>query len=131
MNSSSPSISSCQSSSCSKHRRFVCGQCQAGYCVLGRPPESTSQGEIAETLSVGKTKISEWLSRTVKDNKEKRDRKIFDLWLACWTQEEIAEAVGVEKQRVGEVICPDLASLPKADKAAAEHAVDFDVRSSG
>jgi hypothetical protein len=26
---------------------------------------------------------------------EARDKRIFDLWLACWTQEEIAEMVGM------------------------------------
>ncbi len=46
-----------------------------------------------------------WLARTAKDNKDKRDRKIFDLWLACYTMEEIAEItaepVGTVKRLLG------------------------------
>jgi transcriptional regulator with XRE-family HTH domain len=44
------------------------------------------------------------LARTVKENKEKRDRTIKDMWLACYTQEEIAETVGCTHQAVSEVL---------------------------
>jgi hypothetical protein len=54
-----------------------------------------------------------------------QNRRIFDLWLACWTEQEIAEATGVHRDTVNE-ICRNLADLPKSDKAAAEHATDFD-----
>jgi hypothetical protein len=77
-------------------------------------------------LSVSERTIREWLSRIDKDAKEARDRKIFELWLACWTQEEIAESVGVHKDTADE-ICRKLANLPKSDKAAGEHATDFEV----
>lgn len=32
-----------------------------------------------------------WLSRIDKDAKEARNKRIFDMWLACYTQDEIAE----------------------------------------
>ena len=56
------------------------------------------------------------------------------MWLSCHTQEEIAKAEGMTKQAIGQ-ICKDFADLQKIDKsskAAAEHAVDFEVpRGSG
>ncbi len=33
-----------------------------------------------------------------------RDKKIFDLWMACYTQEEIGEIVGCVKSTVNEVL---------------------------
>jgi hypothetical protein len=47
------------------------------------------------------------------------------MWMACATQEEIAAATDVTKETVSQ-ICQNLADLPKSDKSAAEHAVDFD-----
>ena len=41
-----------------------------------------------------------WLSRTLKEEKERKRDKAFALWLACHTQEEIAEAVEVPRQTV-------------------------------
>jgi len=34
------------------------------------------------------------LSRIDKDAKDARNRRIFNLWMACYTQQEVAEAVG-------------------------------------
>ncbi len=42
--------------------------------------------------------------------------------MACHTQQEIAEFVGVHKDTINE-ICRNLADLPESDKAAAEHAI--------
>ena len=50
---------------------------------------------IAAALGVAESTISQWLSRTRKDEKERQRKKARALWLACYTQEEIAEAVGV------------------------------------
>jgi predicted transcriptional regulator len=59
--------------------------------------------DIASCLSVSKCTVSGWLARTVKDNKEKRDKQIFDMWLACYTEQEIADSVGITKQAVGQI----------------------------
>jgi hypothetical protein len=55
--------------------------------------------------------------------------RIFDLWLACWTQQEIANEVGVTNQQVSQLTAelPDIGKLAKGDKTSAEHATDFDV----
>jgi len=47
-------------------------------------------------------------------------QKLVDLWLACYTQEEIGQMVGVHKDTVSG-ICRNLAELPESDKPAAEH----------
>jgi hypothetical protein len=63
-----------------------------------------------------------------KDAKEARNRRIFDLWMACWTEEEIAAECGCSRQPVKEVV-DEMASLPKHPKqhqAAADHATDFE-----
>jgi len=82
---------------------------------------------LAKILSVSPRTVRGWLSRIDKDAKEARNRRIFELWMQCWTQEEIAEAVGLTKVAVHEV-CSETASLPKLnkpDQAAATHATDF------
>ena len=86
-----------------------------------------SYEDIADTLSVGKKRVSEWLSRVVKDNKEKRDRKIFDMWLACSTQQEIAEACDISQPQLAEVL-KNIGTVFKnqSDKSLADHATDFD-----
>ncbi len=51
-----------------------------------------------------------------------------DLWLACHTQQHIAEAEGVARTLVTAMADDfvNFGNLSKNDKAAAEHAVDFD-----
>ena len=44
--------------------------------------------------------VSKWLSRTLKEEKERKKETAFNLWLACHTQEEIAEAVDMTQQAV-------------------------------
>ena len=48
------------------------------------------------------------------------------MWLACYTQQEIADAVGIGQAEVAKSI-PNgvLAELNKTDQSAAEHATDF------
>jgi hypothetical protein len=63
-----------------------------------------------------------------KDAKEARNKRIFDLWLACWTNQDIADDCGCSEPTVRDVIAEsaDLPKLRKQDIAAAEHATDFD-----
>jgi transposase len=57
-----------------------------------------SQVEIAKVLGVSAPTVSKWLSRTIKEEKEAKQKKAREMWLACATQEEVAEAVGVTVQ---------------------------------
>jgi DNA-binding XRE family transcriptional regulator len=56
--------------------------------------------DIATALGVSKQRVSDWLSRKIKENKEKKQKKARAMWLACATQEEIAEAVGVAQRTI-------------------------------
>jgi DNA-directed RNA polymerase specialized sigma subunit len=47
-----------------------------------------------------------------KDAKHARDKRIFDLWLACYTQDEIGDTVGVSKMEVSRT-CNEMAKLPE------------------
>lgn len=87
-----------------------------------------SYDAIAAHLSVGKAKVSSWLARTVKDQKEKRDKRIFDLWLACYTQEEMANEVGVPRETVRNQVDGFGQTVLENQKAKtlADHTVDFD-----
>ena len=81
---------------------------------------------LAAILSVSERTVRDWLSRVDKDAKEARDKRIFDLWLACYTQQEIANAVGIGQAEVAKSIPNgELAELNKTDQSSAEHATDF------
>lgn len=54
-----------------------------------------SQADIAKVLGVSAPTVSKWLSRTIKEEKEAKQKKAREMWLACATQEETAEAVGM------------------------------------
>jgi predicted transcriptional regulator len=56
------------------------------------------QKDIAASLGVSASTVSEWLSRTIKEEKERKKAKAYDMWLACATQQEIADAVDVALQ---------------------------------
>ena len=59
-----------------------------------------SQNEIAGRLGVSQSTVSQWLSRTLKEEKERKKEKAFALWLSCHTQEEIADAVDVPRKTI-------------------------------
>jgi len=82
---------------------------------------------LAATLSVSERTVRDWLSRIDKDTKEARDKRIFAAWLACRTQQEIADAEGVSQKYISEQADSyQTADLPSGMKAAAEHATDFE-----
>jgi hypothetical protein len=54
------------------------------------------------------------------DVKDERDRLIFKRWLACWTQQEIADEVGLSRPQVTEILS-EMAELPKPTKPSSEH----------
>lgn len=61
--------------------------------------------DIAEVLSVTERAVSNWTQDLRLAEKEERDSKIWEMWLACHTQEEIAQAVGLaDKSSVNKVL---------------------------
>lgn len=59
-----------------------------------------SQADIAKVLGVAQQTVSQWLSRTIKEEKETKKKKAREMWLACATQEEVAEAVQVPRKTI-------------------------------
>lgn len=97
--------------------------------IYGMTPDREREGKkahLARILSVSERTIREWLSRIDRDSKAARDKRIFKMWMACYTQEEIAEREGVTKETVSEIVSQKSADLPESDKAAASHATDFE-----
>jgi hypothetical protein len=45
---------------------------------------------LAHILSGSERTVRDWLFRIDKESKEARDKRIFEMWLACLTHEEIA-----------------------------------------
>ena len=45
-----------------------------------------------------------WTSRADKETKDRQRRQVFDMWLACYTQDEIAEAVGWGQKTVNDFL---------------------------
>ena len=86
------------------------------------------KAELAILLSVSERVVFDWLSRIDKDSKEARNKRIFALWLACHTQQEIAEQCDCSRIPVEEVLneSADLQKYSKSDQSAAEHASDFE-----
>ncbi len=87
------------------------------------------QNAVYDSLGNKIKKVSDWLSRIVKDAKVKRDAKIFDLWLACHTQDEIAEAVGCPKMTVNDQIINlyETVLQNQTVQTAANHVTDFTI----
>jgi hypothetical protein len=61
------------------------------------------------------------------DKDEARRKRIFDMWMACWTQEEIAERENLTKQAVSR-ICQEFPDPEKIDKSVADHATPCALR---
>lgn len=97
------------------------------YSATPEKERGDKKKQLAKILSVSERTIADWLSRMDKDAKEARNRRIFEMWLACYSQQEIADAENVDQKTVSALVgdFADLQKLLKSDKANAEHATDF------
>lgn len=96
------------------------------YNGVADKKRDTEKARLAKLLSVSERTVRNWLSSIDKDAKESRDKKIFNMWMACYTQEEIAEVTGISRPQVSEVLS-ESAKLPKPAETTANHLVDFEV----
>jgi len=55
------------------------------YHITPERERDKKKVHLAKILSVSERTIRDWLSRIDKDTKEARNKRIFDLWLACYT----------------------------------------------
>ena len=85
--------------------------------LYGAGTGSTKE-EIAECLSVTSRTVTNYLENVDKQLKEERKQKIRDMYLACYTQEEIAAKVGTSEQPVKDALSVFLEELPKYPKAS-------------
>ena len=65
-----------------------------------RSLSATTAGFFGSGGSKKQPTVSKWLSRTLKEEKERKKETAFKLWLACHTQEEIAAAVDMTRQAI-------------------------------
>jgi len=79
-----------------------------------------------QILSVSERTVREWLSRIDKDSKDARNKRIFDMWLACHTDADIAGAVDLSEEGVRK-ITQQMAELPEVGKPPASHLSDFEI----
>lgn len=102
------------------------------YHVTPEKERDAKKAHLARILSVSEETIRKWLSRIDKDAKDARRKRVFALWLASYTQEEIAELCecsrdevrGVKEVKFGE--SGKLTEFPKDAQSSAEHATDFE-----
>ena len=97
------------------------------YHITPEKERDEKKKHLAVILSVSERTVRDWLSRLDKDAKEARDKRIFDLWLACYENTEVASVCGCDEKTVRTVIgeTADLPKLRKDESANAEHATDF------
>lgn len=88
-----------------------------------------SKADIAKTLSVSEKSIARYLTDVDKNLRAERKERIMAMYLACYTQDEIAAAVGVPRKTVADSI-DSLANIDnclKSPKLSAEYNDDFDI----
>lgn len=78
------------------------------------------KSEIEKILSVGKSTLAGYLTDIDKQLREQRKAKIFDMYLAGYTTEEIADATGVTKMTISEQTCKIFPELEKSYKNLAD-----------
>jgi len=59
---------------------------------------------IMEILAVGKQKVYDWTKDLRDEEKKQRDVEILELYLQCWTQEQIAEKLGESQPTIARSI---------------------------
>jgi hypothetical protein len=96
-------------------------------CVLWRSETPFGDSPSLPSILLSERTVRDWLSRVDKDAKEARNKRIFDMWLACYENTEVASVCGCDEKTVRTVIgeTADLPKLRKDESANAEHTTDF------
>lgn len=94
------------------------------YHVTPESERVEKKKHLAHILSVSPSTVQNWLSRIDKDAKDERNKRIYAKWLACWTQEEVAESEGISVGNVNGIFSefPDLEKLKKSENTLATYA---------
>jgi transcriptional regulator with XRE-family HTH domain len=84
--------------------------------------------DIANLLSITLRTVNNYLSDIDKDLRKERKQKIADMWMACYTQEEIAKAVGLDSGDKSLRLSGKLENFPNNQIIRAKHMEDgFDI----
>lgn len=87
---------------------------------------------ISRELSVKTATASGWLSRTIKEKRDKQNRKIKAMWLACYTDKEIGDAVGLNERAIAKKIKVTELSFPgKESSVTSSEEVELEEESNG
>ena len=89
--------------------------------------EGSTKDEIAEILSVTLRSVNGYLKDIDDQLKTEREETMTALWLSCYSQKDIADAVGIDQATVARFL-QDLCKpeeLPKSIKSAIQHDSDF------
>ncbi len=72
--------------------------------------------------------VNAYLADTDRQLKAARKERIFDMWLSCATQQEIADAVGIDQKTASREVedIGNLEALPKSLKLSALYQDDFE-----
>jgi len=66
--------------------------------------QSRSEVEIKQVLSISERTIRDYLKDMKAKEDESRDKRILELYLACWTQEEIAKEIQVDDTTISKIL---------------------------
>lgn len=80
------------------------------------------RGELAETLAVPERTIRSWVNKIDKDAAAERRERAYALWLACHTQQDIADALEMPQRTIADLVkdFSEIGNLAKSAKIAAE-----------
>tara|TARA_R110000824_G_scaffold400963_2_gene610107 strand:- start:1913 stop:3187 length:1275 start_codon:yes stop_codon:yes gene_type:complete len=79
--------------------------------------------ELSQILSVSQRTVHNWVENIDQQRKEDQQRQITDLWLACYTQDEISKSLNVPRRTITEKtkVLANLATLPNLPKVHATY----------
>lgn len=82
-----------------------------------------SEDDLAKLLSVSSKSVQRWLSDIKKVQREEQKSAVMDMWLACFSDAEIAERVDVDAKTIGRWTKESgiLDSCPNSQKVAAQY----------
>ena len=95
--------------------------------ALGVTHNQSSRWQLSSKVS--ESEFVRIVAECSQDSKDARNKRIFELWMACYSNEEIASVCGCDEKTVRTVIgeSAELPKLRKDEQASAEHATDFEV----
>mgnify|MGYP001571675698 CR=1 FL=1 len=97
------------------------------HSAIGLYNDGYTSPTIAKVLSVSEATVSKLLSRTIKEKKDRQNDLIRKLWLACYTNEEIGQAVGETSDAVRMRLKVTEESLQREVSSVTPHSHDFEV----